>query len=36
MSNAIKLESFPFDSMEVLNEQSGQMEDDRLYEAKNI
>lgn len=34
MSNAIKLESFPFDSMEVLNEQSGQMEDDRLYEAK--
>lgn len=34
MANTIKLESFPFDSMEVLNEQSGQMEDDRLYEAK--
>lgn len=30
----IILESFPFDSMEVLNEESGQMEDDRLYEAK--
>lgn len=28
------LESFPFDSMEVLNEELGQMEDDRLYEAK--
>lgn len=30
----IRLESFPFDSMKVLNEESGQMEDDRLYEAK--
>lgn len=28
------LDSFPFDSMEVYNEESGQMEDDRLYEAK--
>lgn len=34
MSNIVTLKSFPFDSMEVLNEQSGQMEDDRLYEAK--
>lgn len=34
MSTAVTLKSFPFDSMEVLNEQSGQMEDDRLYEAK--
>lgn len=34
MSNVIKLESFPFDSMKVLNEGSNQMEDDRLYEAK--
>lgn len=30
----IILESFPFDTMEILNEESGQMEDDRLYEAK--
>ena len=29
----ILLESFPFDSMDVLNEQSGQMEPDRLYAA---
>lgn len=28
------LESFPFDSMNVLNEESGQMEPDREYEAK--
>ena len=34
MSNIVTLKSFPFDSMEVLNEESGQMEDDRLYEAK--
>lgn len=34
MSNAVTLKSFPFDSMKVLNEESGQMEDDRLYEAK--
>lgn len=34
MSNAVTLKSFPFDSMEVLNEESGQMEDDRLYEAE--
>ncbi len=33
MSNIITLKSFPFDSMEVLNQESGQMEDDRLYEA---
>ena len=30
----IILESFPFDSMEVLNEESSQMEPDREYEAK--
>lgn len=30
----IELKSFPFDSMKVLNEESGQMEDDRLYEAQ--
>lgn len=30
----IVLESFPFDSMQVLNEDTGQMEDDRLYEAQ--
>lgn len=30
----ITLKSFPFDSMNVLNEQSNQMEPDRLYEAK--
>ena len=34
MSNVITLKSFPFDSMEVLNEESGQMEQDRLYEAE--
>lgn len=34
MSNMVVLKSFPFDSMEVLNEESGQMEDDRLYEAE--
>lgn len=34
MSNIITLKSFPFDSMEVLNTESGQMEDDRLYEAE--
>ncbi len=34
MSNIVTLKSFPFDSMEVLNEESGQMEDDRLYEAE--
>lgn len=34
MSNIITLKSFPFDSMQVLNEESGQMEDDRLYEAE--
>lgn len=33
MSNIITLKSFPFDSMQVLNEESGKMEDDRLYEA---
>lgn len=30
----IALKSFPFDSMEVLNTESGQMEPDRLYEAE--
>ena len=30
----IVLESFPFDSMEVLNQESSQMEPDREYEAK--
>jgi len=34
MSNIVTLKSFPFDSMEMLNEESGQMEDDRLYQAK--
>lgn len=34
MSNTVTLKSFPFDSMKVLNEESGQMEDDRLYEAE--
>lgn len=33
MAGEFTLESFPFDSMQVLNEESGQMEDDRLYEA---
>lgn len=31
---SIKLKSFPFDSQKVLNEQSGQMEGDRRYDAK--
>lgn len=31
---SITLKSFPFDSMEVLNTESGQMEPDRLYEAE--
>lgn len=34
MSNIVTLKSFPFDSMEVLNEESNQMESDRLYEAE--
>lgn len=34
MSDKVILKSFPFDSMQVLNEQSGQMEPDRLYEAE--
>lgn len=34
MPNLVTLKSFPFDSMKVLNEESGQMEDDRLYEAE--
>lgn len=35
-NNAVTLKSFPFDSMEVLNQESGQMEDDRIYEAKRF
>jgi len=31
---SVTLKSFPFDSMEVLNSESGQMEKDRLYEAE--
>ena len=34
MSNEIQLESFPFDSMDVLNEESSQMEPDREYAAE--
>ncbi len=34
MANLITLKSFPFDTLEVLNEESGQMEPDRLYEAE--
>lgn len=34
MSNILTLKSFPFDSMEVLNSESGNMEPDRLYEAE--
>ena len=34
MANVVALKSFPFDSMEVLNEESGKMEDDRIYEAE--
>lgn len=32
----IELTSFPFDSMKVLNEESGQMEGDRKYDAKTF
>lgn len=34
MAGEVILESFPFDSMEVLNEESSQMEPDRLYAAE--
>jgi len=34
MATEITLKSFPFDTLEVLNEESGQMEPDRLYEAE--
>lgn len=34
MAGEITLKSFPFDAMEVLNEESSQMEPDRLYEAE--
>lgn len=34
MANTITLKSFPFDAMEVLNEESGKMVPDRLYEAE--
>ncbi len=34
MANIVKLKSFPFDSMEVLNSESGKMEPDRLYEVQ--
>ncbi len=34
MSSEVILKSFPFDSMNVLNEESGQMEPDREYEAQ--
>lgn len=34
MAGEITLNSFPFDSMEVLNTESQQMEPDRLYEAE--
>lgn len=34
MAGEITLKSFPFDSMEVLNSESGNMEPDRLYEAE--
>lgn len=34
MAGEITLKSFPFDSMDVLNEESSQMEPDRLYEAQ--
>ena len=33
MAGEITLKSFPFDSMDVLNSESSQMEPDRLYEA---
>lgn len=32
----IEIQSFPFDSMKVLNEESGQMEGDRKYDAKTF
>lgn len=34
MAGEVILKSFPFDSMNVLNEESNQMEPDRLYEAE--
>ena len=34
MANLITLKSFPFDTLEILNEESGQMEPDRWYEAE--
>lgn len=34
MANIITLKSFPFDAMEVINEESGKMEPDRIYEAE--
>ena len=34
MSSRVVLKSFPFDSMDVLNEESGQMEGDREYAAE--
>lgn len=34
MANIVTLQSFPFDAMKVLNEESGQMEADRVYEAE--
>lgn len=34
MGGEITLKSFPFDSMQVLNEESNQIEPDRLYEAE--
>lgn len=34
MAGEITLKSFPFDSMDVLNAESGKMESDRLYEAE--
>lgn len=34
MANIVTLKSFPFDSMDVLNSESSQMEPDRTYEAE--
>lgn len=34
MAGEVTLKSFPFDSMKILNEESGKMEPDRLYEAE--
>ncbi len=34
MAEKVTLKSFPFDSMDVLNSESGKMEPDRLYEAE--